>query len=284
MRNLITFLLRNSAWFLFIFLEIICFYFIFQHNAYQRSVFLNSSNDLVGRVYLISGNVRSYFGLRTENKELLAKNGELQAYIWQLEQTLAEQNSDSTKTNAILTDSLNNFKYEFISAMVVNNSVALKNNYITVNKGEKDGVKTEMGVISYDGVVGVVRGTSRNFAVIQPVLNTEAFLSCKIKGSNAPGTLVWDAKDYRYASLEGFPRFEKFEKGDTIVTSGFSNIFPQGIIVGTVDGSEPQSDDNFLKLQVKLMSNFANLQNVLVIKNSPRGEISKLEEEVYGDN
>lgn len=284
MRNLITFLLRNSAWFLFIFLEIICFYFIFQHNAYQRSVFLNSSNDLVGRVYLISGSVQSYFGLREKNKELLDINGELQAQIWSLEKVLADQNLDSLRTSAILADSLNNFNYEFIPAMVVNNSVALKNNYITINKGENDGVAKEMGVISHKGVVGVVRGTSKNFAVIQPILNTDAFLSCKIKDTNAPGTLVWDAKDYRYASLEGFPRFEKFEKGDTIVTSGFSNIFPQGIIVGVVEDSEPQSDDNFLKLKVKLMSNFGNLQNVLIIKNSPRDEILKLEKEVHGDN
>lgn len=284
MRNLITFLLRNSAWFLFVFLEIICFYFIFQHNAYQRSVYLNSSNGLVGRVYLVSGSIRSYFGLRDENKVLLDKNGELQAYIWKLEKALSEQNSDSVHTKAILADSLNNFHYEFIPAVVINNSIALKNNYMTLNKGEKDGVHPEMGVISHNGVVGVVRGTSEHFSVVQPLLSTEAFLSCKVKDTNSPGTLIWDAKDYRYASLEGFPRFEKFEKGDTIVTSGFSDFFPQGIIVGIVDGSEPQNDDNFLKLKVKLMSNFGNLQNVLIIKNSPRGEISKLEEEVYGDN
>lgn len=282
MRNLIAFLVKNSSWFLFIFLEVICFYFIFQHNSYQRSVYLNSSNELVGRVYLVSGNVQSYFGMRRNNRELLEKNGQLQAEVWALKHYIEEMKLDSLNDNkAFVYDSTRLIKYDFIGAKIINNSIALKDNYITIDRGTQDGVKTEMGVISQQGIIGIVRAVSRNFSVVQPVLNTKSRLSCKVKGTNALGVLAWDAKDYRYAKLEDYPRYEKFEKGDTIVTSGYSSIFPEGIIVGIIDGYEQrQNNDNYFNLKVKLATNFSTLGDVLVIKNNVREELVDLEKEV----
>lgn len=279
MRNLIAFLIKNSSWFIFIFLELICFYFIFQYNSYQRSIFLGTSNEVVGEVYDVSGEVISYFGLKKANEELLLRNAELQDRMLSLEDYIYQRAIDSLKTQAILKDSLirNDNQFEFIIARVINNSVSRIENYIWINKGEKAGIKTEMGVVSEQGIVGIVRAVSANYSVIQPVINPKTILSCKVKGSNIPGSLTWTGEDYRYVNLEGFPRYEKFEKGDTIITSGYSGIFPEGIVVGYIEDSKGQSDDNFLTLKVRLSTDFATLKNVLVIKNNNIQEIVDLE-------
>lgn len=284
MYNLIAFLIKNSSWFVLIFLEIICFYFIFQYNSYQRSVFLNSSNEIVGRVYAVSGEVTSFFGLREMNEGLLLQNAELQDKVLSLENYIHALNTDTLSTNAILKDSIAPQKeYEYIISRVINNSISRIENYITINKGSNDGIMTEMGVISQQGIVGIVRAVSPNYSVIQPVINPKTVLSCKVKGANTPGSLVWSGDDYRYVDLEGFPRFERFEVGDTIITSGNSDIFPEGIIIGHVEDSKGQSDDNFLILKVKLSTDFASLNDVLVIKNNNRQEIRELKKEISND-
>ncbi|NDW09388.1 rod shape-determining protein MreC [Dysgonomonas sp. 520] len=283
MRNLIAFLIKNGAWFFFILLELVCFYLIFQFNSYQHSLYLNSSNEIAGRVYSVSGNVQSYFGLRRENQQLWAQNAELQQRVWYLQELMNTVTNDSINTNnAFIGDSAAYGKYNFIIARVIGNSVTKANNFITINKGTKAGIEAEMGVISEQGVVGIVREVSSNFAVIQPILNSKSFISCKIKNSNTPGTLIWDGVDYKYAELEGFPRHEKFAIGDSIITSGFSNIFPEGIFVGTVKDSEKESDDNFLTLKVTLGTDFATLSNVIVISNNQRKERIELEKKLEG--
>lgn len=279
MRNLIAFLIKNSSWFVFIFLELICFYFIFQYNSYQRSIFLNVSSEVVGRVYNVSGEVISYFGLKRANEDLLLKNAELQDKILSLEDYIYGIKTDSVKSQAVLSDSIRSLnRYEWITARVINNSIARLDNYVWINKGSKSGIETEMGVISEHGIVGIVRAVSANYSVVQPVINPKTILSCKVKGSNIPGSLVWTGEDYRYVNLEGFPRFEKFEKGDTIITSGYSDMFPEGLMVGIVEDSKGQSDDNFLILKVRLSTDFASLKNIIVIRNNYRREIMDLEE------
>ncbi|MBF0575353.1 rod shape-determining protein MreC [Dysgonomonas sp. GY617] len=280
MRNLIAFLIKNSSWFLFILLEILCFYFIFQYNSFQRSVYLNSSNEIVGRVYAISGEVTSYFGLKETNQDLLLRNAELQNKVLQLESHIHDRNTDSLKTQAIVLDSIPNKHFEFIISRVINNSISQIENYITINKGSNEGVHNEMGVVSQQGIVGIVRAVSPNYSVVQTIINPKTSLNCKVKGSNNPGTLAWDGTDYRYTNLEGFPRFEKFAVGDTIITSGNSGIFPEGIIVGVVEDSKNQSDDNFLTLKIRLSTDFSSLKDVLIIKNNDREELIHLEKEI----
>lgn len=277
MRNLIAFLIKSSSWFLFIFLEIICFYFIFQYNSFQRSIFFNSSNEIVGRVYTVSGHITSYFGLRQMNEDLLEKNAELQSRINSLESYIHTFSSDSITTQAILQDSISSNSFEFIVSKVISNSISSIDNYIRINKGRNSGIENEMGVVSQQGIVGIVRAVSSNYALIQPVINPKTVLSCKVKGANTPGSLVWDGIDYRYANLEGFPRFEKFEKGDTIITSGYSGIFPEGIVIGIIEDAKNQKDDNFLTLRIRLSTDFASLKDVLIIKNKDRQEHVELE-------
>lgn len=283
MRNLIAFIIKNSSWFLLIFLEIICFYLIFQYSTYPRSIFFNSSNEVVGRVYTISGNVISYFGLREANQDLLEKNAYLQNKVSSLENYLHTITTDSLQTEAMLKDSVEADPYNFIIARVIGNTISKAENFIRINKGSSAGIEPDMGVISQQGIVGIVISTTKNFSLIQPIINPKTILNCKIKNSNAPGSLVWDAQDYRYANLEDFPRHEKFEKGDTIITSGNSLIFPEGIMVGIVEGFEKQKDDNLLILKVKLSTDFATLKDVLIIENKNRSELLELEKNIVND-
>ncbi len=280
MRNLIAFLIKNSYWFLFIFLEIVCFFFIFNYNSYQRSIFFNSSNEIIGRVYSISGNVTSFFNLKKNNEDLLVQNAALQQRILNLEHYITNIDSDTLTNQAFASDSIITDKSSYTTARVVNNSVSQVENYIIINKGSNDGIKPEMGVVSESGIVGFVRSVSPNFSLVQSVLNPKTQLNCKVKNSNTPTTLVWVPGDYRYADLKDFPRYEKFEKGDTIITSGVSKFFPEGFIVGTIDEFKSQKDDNFFTLKIKLATNFASLSNVLVIDNYIQKEITNLKEEV----
>ncbi len=283
MQNLINFLLKNSSWFVFILLELVCFYFIFSENAYQKSVYLNSSNQIVGRVYSASSGIGSYFGLKQQNQDLLRRNAELQSEVFKLKEQMYSSLPDTIRTNAFLNDSLNRNKasdYDMIVAHITNNSVYQINNFISINKGAKDGVVEDMGVISEQGVVGVVRAVSNNFAVIQPILNPISRFSCKVVNSNAFGTLVWDGGDPRYANLTEYPKYDKFEKGDTVVTSGYSSIFPEGILVGIVEDYKSQTDDNFYSLTVKLSTDFTTLKDVLLIKSKVRDEQTELERKV----
>ena len=280
MRNLINFLIKNSSWFVFIFLEIICFYFVFSSNSYQKSVFFNSSSEVTGRIYSVSGSVLSYFGLRQENLELLESNAELNNRISELENYIFSIQSDSLKTEAILKDSLGRkAEPHFIVARVEKNSISMLENYIIISKGAKDGVKTDMGVASQQGIVGVVRNTSSNYSIIQSVLNPHSRFSCKIINSNADGILVWEGGDSRYAALTQYPKHEKITLGDTIVTSGFSDFFPEGLMVGTVEDYKSETDDNFYSLKVKLSTDFGALKNVFLISNT-NDEIKELEKKI----
>lgn len=281
MRNLLNFLQRNSSWFVFIFLQLICFYFIFSENSYQKSVFLNSSNQISGRVYATTSGVISFFGLRQENQDLLERNAELYSQINGLKDHLFELEGDSMKTEAFLTHLSDRYlDNNFIVARVVNNTVSYSKNTITINKGYDDGVRADMGVVSSKGIVGVVVAVSPNFAVVQSVLHPNTKFNCKILNTSTTATLVWEGGDPRYASLTYYPKHEKFQKGDTIVTSGYSGIFPEGILVGTIEDYKNQVDDNFYNLRIELSTDFSSLNNVFLLNNSTIKEKQDLENKV----
>ncbi|MDR0995971.1 MAG: rod shape-determining protein MreC, partial [Tannerella sp.] len=171
------------------------------------------------------------------------------------------------------------FPYATLPAKVVNNSVAYLSNYITINKGKSDGLHPDMGVLSSEGVVGIISTVSEHYAVVIPILNPKFRLSCKVAGSNYFGSMSWNGRDISYAQLEELPRHVAFQVGDTIVTSGYSSIFPEGVRVGTVSSFKKQRNDNFYALTVKLASDFHDLGTVLVIRNYHQKERKQLEQE-----
>ncbi|MGL5226651.1 MAG: rod shape-determining protein MreC [Bacteroidales bacterium] len=276
MQNLFNFLLKHSSWFLFIFYLIISLSLLFSSNSYQRSVYLNSSNQVVGNLYTLSGEVKSYFDLGSVNKDLSNRNAELEKRVFELQEKLEAINANGVDTT--YADSLVRSNYHFIPAKVVNNNVNQLENYITLNRGRLDGVEKDMGVIDHNGIVGIVSSVSDHFCVVISALNTKLRLSAKLKNTDYFGSLVWDGISPENILLEELPRHVVFNAGDTIVTSGYSTVFPEGIMVGTIEESEKQHNDNFFRMKVRLATNFYRLRNVRIIKDKYNAERKALED------
>ena len=282
MRNLLNFFLKYNYWFLFILLEVISFALLFRFNNYQGSAFFTSSNQLAGMVYEAANNVTRYFHLKSINDDLVQKNVELELQMERLRSALMELTADSTGLEKMKSDALKG--YDIYRADVINNSLTHVDNYITIDKGENDGIRPEMGVINGNGVVGIVYQTSANYSVVIPILNSKSSISCKIKRSDYFGFLKWDGGSSEYATVKDMPRHSLFSLGDTIVTSGHSAVFPGGIPIGTVEDMSDSHDGLSYLLKVKLFTDFGRLNDVRVIAQKGQEEQIELEQKVKGGN
>lgn len=271
MRNLIDFFVRNSAWFVFIFYMILSSILLFNNNPYQQSVYLTSANTVVSSIYDKINSVTSYFYLRDINEDLQKRNAALELEVLALREIVKDYKAQSM-------DSIQSpqSQYDYILSRVISNSISLQHNYITVNKGTEDGVVSEMGVVDQNGVVGIVNVMGKKSSRVISLLNPNLRLSCKVKGSDYFGSLVWDGKSPNYAILEEMPRHVEFEKGDTIVTSGYSAVFPEGLNVGVIENQLTSGGDNFYSLRVRLLSDFSHLSTVRLIKNNMKEEYDAL--------
>ena len=278
MRNLLNFFLKYNYWFLFVLLEVISFALLFRFNSYQGSAFFTSANRVAGAVYDAANNVTGYFHLKTINDELVQKNVELELQVERLREALTEATGDSSGIEQMKQEALQG--YDIFKASVINNSITHADNYITINKGTADGVRSEMGVVNGSGVVGIVYLTSSQHSIVIPVLNSKSSISCKIKKSDYFGFLKWDGGSSEYAYVKDMPRHSLFSLGDTIVTSGHSAVFPSGIPIGTVDDIADSHDGLSYLLRVKLFTDFARLNDVRVIAEKGQEEQLELEKQV----
>ena len=278
MRNLLDFLIKHHAWISFIVYVAIACILLFYSNPYQQSIYFGSANEVSAKVYETTDKITGYFGLREANRVLSQRNGELEMEVLQLRRRLQKYSYELAMDTLTAADSVL-CPYSFVVAQVINNSVSRLNNYITLDKGTADGVCPEMGVVGLNGVVGIVTVANEHNAVAISVLNPKLRLSCKVKGTDCFGSLVWDGRDSRYAVLEEMPRHVEFEPGDTIVTSGYSAVFPEGIMVGTIYAYSKQKDDNFYAMQVALSTDFSRLGVVRVIHNAEQAGRRQLEKE-----
>lgn len=277
MKNLLNFFIKHLSWLVFIFYVTISCILLFQTNPYQHYVFLTSANSISSAVYGEFNNVSSYFHLHEINEDLHNRNALLEFEVINLRnevKNLRLMVADTALTAA--TETSHNF--DFTLAHVISNSIYQPYNYITINRGSKDGIATEMGVIDQNGVVGIINVVGAHSARVISLLNPNFRLSCKVKSSDYFGSLVWDGNSPYYAVLEEMPRHVKFEKGDTIVTSGYSSVFPEGLIVGTIEEQLTDKNDNFFSLRIKLSTDFTHLSTVRVIKNNMQGELNQLRE------
>lgn len=275
MRQLVDFFVRHGAWFVFILLVGVSCFMLFRGNPYQQAVYMTSAGAVSSSVYEAANTVTGYFDLRTINDDLQERLSSLEMENLSLRRRLQRAEelafADTVTPDSALTP------YRFITARVINNSIVHSNNFITINRGSDDGIMPEMGVIDRNGVVGIVNVTGRHSARVISLLNSDLRLSCKVKGSDAFGSLVWDGKSPLTAVLEELPRHVEFSIGDTIITSGYSVVFPEGIPVGIVTERERDADDNFYSLRVRLMTDFSTLSTVRVIENFLKEEIEQVE-------
>jgi len=263
MRNLINFLIQYSVLILFLFLELISFSLIVKNQEYQKSVFFSSSNAAVASFYEMSNSVVEFFKLKASNESLSEENTALKNEIIQLRNKLAAVTPE--QKDSIRFHIPPEMEYKFISAKVINSSTNKLQNYITLNKGLRDGIKVDMGVVSDQGVVGIVKTVSDKFAVVIPVLNDKIRINCKFTKNNYSGPLQWTGVNYQYANLNDIARHVKFSLGDSLVTSGFTNTFPEGIPVGTIDNFNIKESDPYYTISVKLAVDFRTLSHVKVI-------------------
>lgn len=277
MRNLLNFLIKYNYWFLFLLLEVISFVLLFRFNHYQQSVCFTSANVVVGKFYEVSGGISSFFHLKKVNEDLLDRNVYLERRVALLEQALKEQGLDSVQMDGMLR--MQQGGAEFFKAHVIKNSLTKADNYITLDKGEQDGIRPEMGVVDANGVVGIVYKTSSHYALVISLLNSKSSISCKIVGSDYFGYLKWEGGDSRYAYLKDLPRHAEFNLGDTVVTSGYSTVFPAGMMVGTVETMSDSHDGLSYLLKVKLAADFGRVSNVRVVSRGGQEEQKKIEKE-----
>lgn len=239
---------------------------------------MTSAGKISSTIYSATNNISSYFHLKDINEGLQRRNANLELEVLYLRKQLQIKN-DSICANDSVGIIPNKSQYNIRIAHVINNSIFHSHNYITIDKGETDGIKAEMGVIDQNGVVGIVNITGKEASRIISLLNPDLRLSCKIKGSENFGSLIWDGKAPNEAILEELPRHAIANIGDTIVTSGYSAVFPAGIPVGIVTERENEDDDNFYALRVKLLTDFSQLSTVMVIDNLQKEDIRQLEKE-----
>ncbi|NOR75682.1 MAG: rod shape-determining protein MreC [Draconibacterium sp.] len=271
MRGLFKYLIKNYAFLLFIFLEVISLYFVFSYNKYQKVQYLNSSNRMTASVYNTFNFVIEYFELAKVNLSLAEENARLKSSALLID-TLTS-NSDSVPANFVQSNS----NYRYISAHVINNSVNKSLNYITLNKGRKDGVKPDMGIVSPQGIVGVVVAASENFAMGFSVLNRRWGASAKLKKSGYFGPIEWSGGDYKMAKLMEIPFHVELAVGDTIVTSSYSAVFPEGIMVGTIHSFEQPDGESFYQIEIKLATDFKSISYIEVVDNLDKAELSELD-------
>lgn len=272
MGQLLAFLVKYRAFFIFLFLELICISLIVSNNDYQRSVYLKSSNGLIGSITESSDNIGEYFGLRRVNRELADENARLREMLL----SRPGISIDSLSNYTIESDSTDSLEYRLRSAEIVRNNIRLANNFFMINKGTKDGIKAEMGVVSPSGVVGKIRYASRNYAEGISLLNTRNSFSAKHKNSDRIGTVQWDGVDPKVAKLLFITPDVNIQVGDTIVTSSFNAVFPKNLIIGTVRQSERDANNTYLDIDIDLSVDFGRLSYVYVIENIRKPEQDSL--------
>lgn len=276
MQRLFLFFYQYRAFFTFLFLELMCAWLIVGNNPYQGARFFNSSNGLVAGLNNVSQGVREYFLLRQINSTLAEENAFLRSKFEELNQIQYVTSKPS------ITDSTVVKQFDFVSAKVVSNTVNRFTNFITINKGKDDGIAPGMAVISSLGAVGKVRTVSEHYSVVTSILHIDVQVSVLLKRSGHFGTAQWDGVNPEIVKLKYIPRHVEVSKGDSILTSGYNAIFPEGVVVGLVEAVS-LSDALFYDLDVKLSQDFRKLSYVEVVRNSMRHELDSLEQPFQED-
>ena len=270
MRNLIAFIRKYSFFFLFVGVEALAFYLILKNNHFQGSSFLNSTNKVAGGIYSKYSDLAAYVNLKEGNNDLSNENKLLREnQLGSVVKVFSE--------NIIVKDTIYKRKYLYTKAKVINNSTNKQNNYLTLSIGFNNGVKNGMEVIGPSRIVGVVKDVSANYSSVVSVLHRESKISVKLKKSDYFGSMQWDGEDYRLTVLKDIPNHVLLTEGDTVVTSGYSSIFPEGLPTAIIKTFEVPEGENFYEIKMQFLNDFRQLTYVYVVKNNTSMEVKQLE-------
>ncbi len=270
MQQIINFVIRNKTFLLFLLLFIFSIGLTIQSHSYHKSKFINSTNVLTGGIYEGASGISDYFKLRSQNDILIEENNALRNRLLNGNPAINKEGYQVDSTNY-------NGNYRIQSAKVINNNYSASKNYITLNKGLKDSIKEDLAVITSKGIVGIVDNTSNSYARVLSILNTKSSINAQLKSTNHIGSLKWDARSSEMVQLTDISKFAPVKEGDTIVTGGQSSIFPQGILIGSIDSYVLDISGDTYTVQVKLFNDMTNLGHVYVIENLDKDEIEQLE-------
>ena len=268
MHNLTEFLAKHNHWFVFLVLEVVSMVLLFRYNSYQGSVWFSSANAVTGKVYQWDSAVESYFSLSGVNSQLTQRNAFLEQQVRMLDDSIARLTRSQEAAVTRLSSMVPFQGCRLIPAKVVANMVNRYDNLITIDKGSADGVKRDMGVVCGMGVVGIVYLVSEHYSIVIPALNSHSNISCTIQRRGYFGYLRWRGGSSQLAYLEDVPRHAHFKLGDNVVTSGYSSVFPPGVMVGKVLHVFNSADGLSYRVQVKLSTDFARLRDVCLVDDS----------------
>jgi rod shape-determining protein MreC len=268
MQQIFNFIFKNSSKLLFLLLLSISFFLTIQAHSYHTSKIITSANFLSGGVYEKIYSVREYLNLRTENDALAIENARLKSILFQTKDSVAIKNFKNLKVQ---------LPADIVVSKVIHNSYNVHENFLTLNSGSLQGIKPDMGVVNNLGLVGIIDKTSPRYSTVISILNVRSLINAKIKKSNHFGSLVWNAKSTGFVQLIDVPRLASVRKGDTIVTGGQSEIFPENINIGTINKVYIDNKTNYYTLDIKLFNDMTNLGHVYIIKSKDREELNNLE-------
>ncbi len=260
MHRLIAFLLKQYPLLIFILFELLAVSLVVSHNHYQKAAFNKGISNMVGSSYAVWENITGYFGLKKRNRELAEENA-------RLHNSMKGSFRASDKNIFVWDDTVYQQQFHYVSAQVVNASVNKKKNYLVINKGKNQGIESNMGVIAPNGVVGMVRSVSSNYALIIPIINIDANIAARLKKNDQNGIVSWNGKHYSKGIMKGVPGHIPLNRGDTIITSGQSLFFPEGIVIGYIENYRKNISDNFYTITLRLAVDFNSLNYVYVIRN-----------------
>lgn len=272
MYNLFRFFLRYHLFISFVLLEVFCFYLVYRTKHYNQVAYIATANAASGKVYKTARTVSDYLNLRNVNDSLMAENAALRA---RLRESVIDSKVDSIQVTDTAGKYIQHFTY--LPARVIRNSVNQPANLIYLDKGKLQGVAKQMGVINANGIVGQVIGTTENYAAVMSVLSKDFKVSAKLKKNEYAGNLHWDGIGSTTATLDDIPKHVNAKVGDTIVTSGFSELYPRNVMIGKIKKVRMEPDKNFLFISVDLSTEFGNLNYVYVVKNLKRNELQTLD-------
>ena len=270
MQQLIYFFRKYKYFLFFLLLEFIAIFFtINNNNNFHKSKFISSANEITGGLYEKTTQISNYFNLKSQNEELILENKNLKNL---LEKYTSKE--DSTLRVSVI-DTINyQQKYTYTEAKIYSNNFNNPNNFILLNKGKNHGINIEMAVVNSKGIIGITEDVSANYVRVQSILNSNSKINAKLKNSSHFGTLIWDGKDYNIVQLEDIPRQTAIKVGDTIITGGKSTIFPEGILIGTIQKINTESSNN--SLDIKLFNDMSNIDNVYIVTALDKEEIRTL--------
>ncbi|MCM5662647.1 rod shape-determining protein MreC [Galbibacter mesophilus] len=271
MQQIVNFLIRNKTFIVFLLLFVFSLFLTVQSHSYQKIKFLNSANWVSGTIYNKTNQISDYFHLEEYNEQLVEENMKLRKLL--INKNI-EVNDSTLYADSLYTD------YRLYSANIIKNSYSKKRNYLLLNKGEKDSIKQDMGVITSKGIVGIIENTSEGFSNVQSVLNSLSEINAAVANTGNFGSLKWDGKDFKTVQLVDILRAANVQKGDTIVTGGMSSIFPKGIPIGKIKEFSLDASKNYYLIDVELFNDMTTLDHVYIIENLNRQEILNLQNSI----